>query len=173
MRRPALALAFLIAASASAAHAVDLIAGDLIVAGPNPAGGLTATPLLHINTATGDRTVVSGCVDVEPCTVIRGGGPVWEYPGIGQVGISSGGQILVLSTQGNTSPLTRVFSVDPETGDHPVQALANKERKRLRCRCAAGADKAVGASSGGWSGDRYVGEILERCGYGYREAQQR
>ena len=89
MRRPALALALLMAASAPAAHAVTLHPGDIIVAGRNEGGATPGpTPLLLIDGATGDRTVVSGCAG-DPCTAILGtGGEVRVIRGI-QEGVTA------------------------------------------------------------------------------------
>jgi hypothetical protein len=128
-------LAFLIAASATAAHAVTLTPGDIIVAGPEASAGGPG-PLLHIDAATGDRTVISGCIDAPDCTQILGTGPPWGA--VSQAGVSSDGQILVLDNNGTTLGKVRVFSVDPESGDRTIISGCVSAQSGNPCDSVAG-----------------------------------
>jgi streptogramin lyase len=83
--------------------------------------------LIRVNQTTGDRTVVSGCIDVS-CSSQRGTGPDFVFPR--GIAVESDGQILVcegfLADPSNQQSILRV---DPATGNRTVvsSSLAGSE----------------------------------------------
>ncbi len=93
--------------------------GDLVV--------VEQTRLLHVDTATGNRTVISGCVDTNACFpgAKIGSGPTWSM--VGGIAFEDDGSILVgtlgVSPDPNATPRTlppAVIRVNPTTGDRVV-----------------------------------------------------
>jgi len=94
------------------ASAVTLAPGDIIVM--NEEGG----SLLRIDPATGDRTVISGCVD-SPCSEVIGAGLAF-HDNASDVEVGPDGFVLV-------SQQVTVFRVDPATGDRTVVSGCSSE----------------------------------------------
>jgi hypothetical protein len=90
--------------------AVVLEPGDLVIYSRD------VTAVVHVDPVTGDRTVISGCIDAG-CSSVIGSGPEFPEPFSASVTVDSSGGIYLSS---NTLLDNYVFSVDATSGTRTV-----------------------------------------------------
>ena len=101
--------------AATSAPAVELHAGDILVAQSSFLGTTPPSPsLILVDPLSGNQTVISGCVDPD-CSTVVGTGPLWPtLTFVVNLAIEPSGQFVLVQT------LFGIHRVDAATGDRTL-----------------------------------------------------